>query len=121
MVAYALPFGATLNPRPGAASSSAQPTVFDSLPNDPSGNRRFVPITLNAATQAVEDYLAEHRDQLWAEAIWSVTVQGSLHGLPRTLMPHAAVAAEAHRNRDTILLRMRSTLPSRPTGKAHSR
>ena len=75
---------------------------FDSLPNDPSGNRRFVPINLNAATQAVEDYLDEHRDQLWAEALVRHSA-GVTPRMPRTLMPHAAVAAETHRNRDTIL------------------
>ena len=75
---------------------------YDSLPNDPSGNRRFVPITLNAATQAVEDFMAEHRDQLWAEAICRHAA-GVNPRMPRTLMPDAAVAAEAHRNRDTML------------------
>ena len=75
---------------------------LDALPNDPSGNRRFVPITLKPATQAVEDYLAEHRDQLWAEALVRHTAKVDPR-LPRTLMPDAAVAAEAHRNRDTML------------------
>ena len=34
----------------------------DVLPNDPSGNRRFVPVLLNPAARAVEDYMAFHRD-----------------------------------------------------------
>ena len=76
---------------------------LDSLPNDPSGNRRFIPITLKPATQAVEDYLDEHRDQLWAEAIWSVTRAEVNPKLPRDLKPDAAVAAETHRNRDAML------------------
>ena len=74
----------------------------DVLPNDPTGNRRFVPITLNAATQAVEGYLARHRDQLWAEALARHSA-GVTPRLPRTLMPHAAVAAETHRNRDIMI------------------
>ena len=97
-----MPFGATLNLHPGAASSSAPPTEQDVLPNDPTGNRRFVPITLNAATQAVEGYLARHRDQLWAEALARHSA-GVTPRLPRTLMPHAAVAAETHRNRDIMI------------------
>ena len=82
----------------------------DSLPNDPSGNRRFIPITLKPATQAVEDYLAEHRDQLWAEALYRHS-QGISPRLPRDLTPHAAVAAEAHRNRDTIIEDKLDSLP----------
>ena len=75
---------------------------LDVLPNDPTGNRRFVPITLQPATQAVEDYMDEHRPQLWAEALYRHE-QGISPRLQRELMPHAAAAAEAHRNRDTIL------------------
>ena len=75
---------------------------LDVLPNDPAGNRRFVPITLNLATQAVEDYLAEHRDQLWAEALARHAAAVS-PALPRDLMAHAAAAAETHRNRDAML------------------
>ena len=74
----------------------------DVLPNDPTGNRRFVPVVLNRPTQAVEEYLEEHRDQLWAEALYRHS-KGISPRLPRDLMPHAAAAAEAHRNRDTIL------------------
>ena len=75
---------------------------LDSLPNDPSGNRRFIPINLSPATQAVEPYLAEHRDQLWAEALTRHAAEVNPK-LPRDLMPHAAVAAEAHRNRDVMI------------------
>ena len=82
----------------------------DVLPNDPSGNRRFVPIALNPASQAVEDYMDEHRPQLWAEAL-SRHEQGISPRLPRELMPHAAAAAEAHRNRDTSIEEALDTLP----------
>ena len=75
---------------------------LDSLPNDPSGNSRFIPVNLNPATQAVEPYLAEHRDQLWAEAL-TRHAAGVNPKLPRDLMPQAAVAAEEHRNRDVML------------------
>ena len=40
------------------------------LPNDPSGNRRFVPVPCTAGDPAkTRPYLEEHRDQLWAEAL----------------------------------------------------
>ena len=39
------------------------------LPNDPSGNRRFVPVPCTAGDPATtRAYLDEHRDQMWAEA-----------------------------------------------------
>ena len=39
------------------------------LPNDPSGNRRFVPVPCAAGDPAhTRAYLDEHRDQMWAEA-----------------------------------------------------
>ena len=88
---------------------------LDVLPNDPTGNRRFVPITLKPASQAVEGYLAEHRDQLWAEALYRHSVPLS-PALPRGLMPHAAVAAEAHRNRDVMIEDALDALPPNWTG-----
>ena len=74
----------------------------DVLPNDPTGNRRFIPVVLHPPTQAVEEYMALHRDQLWAEAIHR-HAQAISPRLPRDLMPHAAAAAETHRNRDVML------------------
>ena len=75
---------------------------LDALPNDPTGNRRFVPINLSPATQAVEPYLAEHRDQLWAEAL-TRHAAGVNPKLPRDLMTPAALAAETCRNRDVMI------------------
>ena len=75
---------------------------LDSLPNDPSGNRRFVPITLNKPSGAIEPYVALHRDQLWAEALHR-HAQSVSPRLPRDLMPQATAAAESNRNRDTII------------------
>ena len=88
---------------------------LDVLPNDPTGNRRFVPVVLNPPTQAVEGYLTLHRDQLWAEAIYRHD-QDISPRLPRDLMPQAALAAEAHRNRDTMLEDAVDTLPPDYTG-----
>ena len=83
---------------------------LDVLPNDPSGNRRFVPVVLNRPTQAVEEYLTIHRDHLWAEALYRHST-GISPRLPRDLMPHAARAAEAHRNRDPIIEDALDSLP----------
>ena len=82
----------------------------DVLPNDPTGNRRFVPVVLNRPTQSVEEYLTIHRDQLWAEALYRHST-GISPRLPRDLMPHAAAAAEAHRNRDPIIEDALDNLP----------
>ena len=82
----------------------------DVLPNDPTGNRRFVPVVLNPPSQAVEGYLTLHRDQLWAEALYRHS-KGISPRLQRSLMPHAAVAAEAHRNRDPIIEDALDNLP----------
>ena len=45
------------------------------LPNDPSGNTRFVPIQCGEGSH-VEPYLAEHRAQLWAKG-WRSTTRAS--------------------------------------------
>ena len=77
----------------------------DALPNDPSGNRRFVPVDLHdrgEAKQAIEPFFGEHRPQLWAEAFHRF-VTGERAGLPRHLRLVAAEAAEQHRNRDELL------------------
>ena len=40
------------------------------LPNDPSGNRRFVPVPVSAGNpREIRSFLNEHRKQLWAEAV----------------------------------------------------
>ena len=45
------------------------------LPNDPSGNRRFMPVSCTAGDPAkTRASLDDHRDQLWAEAVKRVRV-----------------------------------------------
>ena len=83
----------------------------DSLPNDPSGNRRFIPVVLHAPSQAVEEYMALHRDLLWSEAIYRHSLSVSPR-LPRSLMPQATEAAESHRNRDTVIEDALAKLPA---------
>ena len=73
----------------------------DDLPNDPSGLSRFVPIQLHHGND-VESYMAEHRTQLWAEAL--SRYRGGLRAnLPRSLMTKQAARAEEHRSRDEFL------------------
>ena len=72
------------------------------LPNDPTGLRRFVPIKFNRAKKAVEPYIEEQREQLWAEALIRYH-QGMRGGLPYELRAAAAEVAERHRNSDEVL------------------
>ena len=74
----------------------------DVLPNDPTGNRRFIPVVLHRPSQAVEEYMSIHRAQLWAEALYR-HAQDISPRLPRDLMPQATEAAESHRNRDVVI------------------
>ena len=53
------------------------------LPNDPTGNRRFVPIVLRDGVN-VEAWMAEVREQLWAEAL-HLYREGRRANLPREL------------------------------------
>ena len=74
-----------------------------SLPNDPSGNRRFVPIDLNGGgADRVRNYLESHRMDLWAEAIDCVHHDAEAR-LPNHMKAEAKRAAEAHRRSDDIL------------------
>ena len=74
-----------------------------SLPNDPSGNRRFVPIDLaGGSAEHVRNYLEAHRMDLWCEAVDCVR-DGAEARLPEHMKGEAGRAAEAHRRRDDIL------------------
>ena len=56
------------------------------LPNDPSGNRRFVGVPTRAGdTETIRAFLDEHRDQLWAEAVHRVRVLKEPAYLPKHL------------------------------------
>ena len=69
------------------------------VPNDLSGNRRFVPISLRPGQCRVgrpEDWLDANRAQLWAEA-GVAYAEGWRANLPRELAADARAAADAHR------------------------
>ena len=72
------------------------------LPNDPTGLRRFVPIKLNNPKHATESYIAEQREQLWAEALIRYR-KGERAGLPFVLRDEASKIAARHRSTDEII------------------
>ena len=73
------------------------------LPNDPSGNRRFVPIpAAGNLVGSVETFFAHHRKMLWAEGL-ALYADGHRANLPRELHPAQRERAELHRDRDDVL------------------
>ena len=75
------------------------------LPNDPTGNRRFVPVQVAAgpgSVEALRGYLEANRSQLWAEALnlYRAGVEGRL---PDQLAGAQAAATEEARRRDDLL------------------
>ena len=75
----------------------------DCLPNDPTGNRRFVAICLQGGDPAnLRTYLDTNREQLWAEALGAYC-SGTEARLPEDLFACQAVSNERFRRRDHIL------------------
>lgn len=75
------------------------------LPNDPSGNRRFIPVKVRLHEKGVKHlvrYMRTHREKLWAEARWMFE-QGERASLPASLQTLAADIQETYRNRDDLL------------------
>ena len=71
------------------------------LPNDPSGNRRFVPVLCPKGCDV--EYIAEgEREQWWAEGVRRVR-DGATGSLPRNLIQDAAERAEIYRNADSYM------------------
>lgn len=92
-------------PRRFAIVGTANDTGNGVLPNDPSGNTRFVPIELQAKRSLVGDvrtWADERRDQWFAEALVRHG-QGLRANLPYDLMGEQAEATEAHRRADVGL------------------
>ena len=82
------------------------------LPNDPSGNRRFVPIRLEHGAN-VEVYMDDNREQLWAEA-YHMFRAGTEANLPRELHALQESAAEGARMVDSIAEELVAGLPNVP-------
>ena len=79
------------------------------LPNDPSGNRRFVPIRLEHGNN-VEAWMNDNREQLWAEA-YHMYRAGDTANLDREMHPLQRAAAESARNVDAIAEELVAKLP----------
>ena len=71
------------------------------LPNDPSGNTRYVPIQCGEGSH-VEPYLDARRVQLWAEGL-ALYHKGERANLPRSLMALQTEHGERHRRKDAII------------------
>ena len=82
------------------------------LPNDPSGNRRFVPVELRHGAD-VESYMDATREQLWAEAMAAYHDAGQGAALPRWLHDMQRARAEEHRHRDDLIEDAVANLPDR--------
>ena len=72
------------------------------LPNDPTGNSRYVPIQCGVPTKPVEPYLNENRIQIWAEGL--AYYRGGIRAnVPRRLMELQGEHAEKHRRKDGVI------------------
>ena len=74
---------------------------YETLPNDPSGNSRYVPIRLDHGS-SVEQYMKDNREQLWAEALFRYS-EGERANLPRKFAALQAKLNEEHRDSDDML------------------
>ena len=73
------------------------------LPDDPSGNRRFVPVEVaDGNVRELAPYFMAHRFQIWAEALHRVRLREPAR-LPDTLTAVAEAAAERHRDANDTL------------------
>ena len=73
------------------------------LPNDSSGNRRFLPVPCLAGDPAkTRAYLDEHREQMWAEALHRVRTGHETAYLPDSLKGAQAELTEQYRAVDEV-------------------
>ena len=83
----------------------------DILPNDPTGNRRFLAVECPAGTRAkVVAWVEAHRDALWSEAV-SLYRAGERAFLPDQLLEAQKQRNEEHRGRDDFLEEQLRTVP----------
>ena len=73
------------------------------LPNDPSGNRRFVPVPVSAGNpREIRTLMNRWREQLWAEALHRARVLKEPAWLPDELKAQQAILNERYRATDEI-------------------
>ena len=70
------------------------------LPNDPTGNRRWLPVVLNGRGEHFDTF-AESRDQIWAEAFHRIR-EGEDPAFPESMVMAQRRATEDHRQADSI-------------------
>ena len=90
-------------PRPRRAVIVGTTNDLSCLPNDPTGNRRFVPIAVTAGkVRHMRAWLDEHRAQLWAEALCRYRA-GEPAYLPDELVEPQMTMTERHRDADDVV------------------
>ena len=97
-----LPYARTVSELPRRfmfVGTSNNPNV---LPNDESGNSRFLVVECKKGQGPVEPFLDANRTQLWAEAM-AMYLDGVRPILPQSLKAAQAKSNEEHRARDYIL------------------
>lgn len=72
------------------------------LPNDPTGLRRFVPVHLGPAHDAIEPWVEQFREQWWSEAVARYRA-GQRARLARSLKGYQNIATEKARRQDEVL------------------
>ena len=73
------------------------------LPNDPSGNRRFVPVPVTAGDpRKIRTFMNSEREQLWAEAKHRAIELKEQAWLPDEIKQHQAIENEIYRATDEI-------------------
>ena len=105
------PYARHAVPQPRRFVMAGTTNIDTDLPNDPSGNRRFVAVKLGAASSRVEDFMAAVRDAAWAEALY-LYHSGETARLPRKLIPMQRERAEEHRDRDDLIEDAIAALPN---------
>ena len=74
------------------------------LPNDASGNRRFVPVNLSDGDpETLTKFMNGNRIQLWAEALYMWAVENRQAWLPRSLKVAQSKVTEIARRKDELL------------------
>ena len=90
-------------PRPRRAIIVGTTNDVNCLPNDPTGNRRFVPIAVTAGkVKHMRAWLDDHRAQLWAEALCRYRA-GDPAYLPDELVETQMAMTERHRDADDVV------------------
>ena len=100
---FVLSYATNAEPLPRRFIMVATTNNETDLPNDPSGNRRFVPIPATRnLIGSIEEFIDRNREQLWAEGM-ARYADGYRANLPRDLHRAQRERAEAHRDRDDVI------------------